>query len=163
MRLLSANSDLKAAELNECCDGKRAKGCRFRKSYSEIGMATMRPHRWTARCKGASFCDAKCVRATHQRSAFGSSTLGAGRRSVAVPGIRTVRVYGYQTGNDNLQPVSETGNATSTPFTTWSTQRGPLVVLAVLLGVADIKVGHELIITAAIEDLIGITRLRAEA
>jgi hypothetical protein len=26
-------------------------------------MATMAPDRWTARCKDASFCKAKCVRA----------------------------------------------------------------------------------------------------
>ncbi len=30
---------------------------------ARIGMATMGPDRWTARCKGASFCNAKCVRA----------------------------------------------------------------------------------------------------
>ena len=32
-------------------------------SPARIGMATMAPDRWTARCKGASFCNAKCVRA----------------------------------------------------------------------------------------------------
>jgi len=31
-------------------------------SPARIGMATMAPDRWTARCKGASFCNAKCVR-----------------------------------------------------------------------------------------------------
>jgi hypothetical protein len=32
-------------------------------SPARIGMAKMEPERWTARCKGASFCNAKCVRA----------------------------------------------------------------------------------------------------
>jgi len=31
-------------------------------SPAKIGMATMAPERWTARCRGASFCNAKCVR-----------------------------------------------------------------------------------------------------
>jgi hypothetical protein len=32
-------------------------------SPARIGRAKMAPERWTARCKGASFCNAKCVRA----------------------------------------------------------------------------------------------------
>ena len=32
-------------------------------SPARTGMARMVPERWTARCKGASFCNAKCVRA----------------------------------------------------------------------------------------------------
>jgi hypothetical protein len=32
-------------------------------SPARIGMAEIAPERWTARCRGASFCNAKCVRA----------------------------------------------------------------------------------------------------
>jgi hypothetical protein len=32
-------------------------------SPARVGMAKMAPERWTARYKGASFCNAKCVRA----------------------------------------------------------------------------------------------------
>ena len=46
-------------------------GYPFRKSYPNVLVmqpsqdrnGTMAPDRWTARCKGASFCNAKCVRA----------------------------------------------------------------------------------------------------
>jgi hypothetical protein len=32
-------------------------------SPARIGMATIAPDGWTARCEGASFCNATCVRA----------------------------------------------------------------------------------------------------
>ena len=35
----------------------------WRCSPAKTGIATTPPDRWTTRCKGASFCNARCVRA----------------------------------------------------------------------------------------------------